>query len=90
LPAAALWQPPEPAAPQVNLAPPAAEPAVSPRRRSTVREPAPMSFGETSTAPAPAIPEPPPAPTVVSAEPAEEEARPRRAGWWSRRVFGKG
>jgi ribonuclease E len=84
---AQLWQPPAPAAPQSEPSP---EPATSPRRRSTVREAAPVSLGEMSPAAAP-IPEPPPeaAPAAASAEP-EEDARPRRSGWWSRRVFGKG
>jgi ribonuclease E len=74
---------PEPAAP----VPPVAAPA--PRRGSTVREPAPtsFSFGGESTVPAPA-PQPEPPPPSTGSE--TEEARPRRAGWWSKRVLGKG
>ncbi len=68
----------------------------SPRRRSTVREPAPL-VGNAAPAPqpAPAIvtsgvevesttpppPEQPPAPTT-------EPAAPRRAGWWAKRMLG--
>ncbi|HEY6257562.1 MAG TPA: Rne/Rng family ribonuclease [Xanthobacteraceae bacterium] len=83
-----------------ELAPPAAEPAPSeekpaPRRGSTVREPAPasFSFGGESKVPEPALhvePEPPaPVSSTESAE-SDDEARPRRAGWWSKRVLGKG
>jgi ribonuclease E len=69
----------------------APEPAASPeppRRRSTIREPAPMfSSGAMSDVhPAPA-PEPPPSAPEPAAtpEPAADEAKPRRFGWWSRR-----
>jgi hypothetical protein len=70
----------------------------APRRGSTVREPAPTSFsfsGE-SSAPTPvpvpaqvlqAEPEQPAQPDVTASE---DTARPRRAGWWSKRVLGKG
>lgn len=76
---------------------PAPEPVEhdAPRRRSTVREKAPISFGgEHGTAsPAPDQAPPPPAetpqPVVISPEPAEEANRPRRSGWWSKRVLGK-
>jgi ribonuclease E len=68
----------------------------SPRRRSTVREPAPLvSNAAPAPQPAPAIvtsgvevepttpppPEQPPAPTT-------EPAAPRRAGWWAKRMLG--
>jgi ribonuclease E len=79
----------------------AASPPERPARRgSTVREPAPGYFGGHPSAPtsdvhveselpaqsAPTETEP------AEAEPAEAEdsARPRRSGWWSRRVLGKG
>jgi ribonuclease E len=70
---------------------PVSGPAAS-RRGSTVREPAPTSFTFSD-----ALNAPPPA-TRVEPEPAEPEsspesedtARPRRAGWWSKRVLGKG
>jgi ribonuclease E len=63
--------------------------AEPPRRGSTVREPAPGYF---HTAPAPAAhaePEPPAVIESGSGE-SEDEARPRRSGWWSKRVLGKG
>jgi ribonuclease E len=86
-PPAPHWQEPEPP-------PPATEPAPS-RRRSTIREPAPTSIGATSATPAPVptvVPPPPaepPQPPAASAA-GEDSARPRRAGWWSKRMFGKG
>jgi ribonuclease E len=75
---------------------PAAAPPVSPapasRRGSTVREPAPTghSFGGEASTPVPAArPEPEP-PAPASSTESEDAARPRRAGWWSKRVLGKG
>jgi ribonuclease E len=68
---------------------PAAEPpgSESPRRRSTVREPAPTVSGSEATVPPVAAPVPPVEPVVVSS--AADEDRPRRSGWWSRRALGK-
>src|SRR6266436_8622932 len=73
---------------------PAAPPTPElPRRRSTVREPAPFLVGSAAPAPqpvtsvveveptAPPPPEQPPAPTP-------EPAAPRRAGWWAKRMLG--
>jgi ribonuclease E len=88
-----------------DAAPPAAPPAVPtamsppelaepepPRRRSTVRERAPIAgSGDTAH---PAQPEPAPAaepaPQPAVSEPGESENadRPRRTGWWSRRLAG--
>jgi ribonuclease E len=78
-------------------APPVSPPATS-RRGSTVREPAPTSFsfgGEFST-PAPV----PAAAPAAQAEPeqtappnmaeSEDPSRPRRAGWWRKRMLGQG
>jgi ribonuclease E len=71
-------------------------PEAKPRRGSTVREPAPTSFNFSSE---PRIAEPvmhveaepePPAPAPASGAESEDESRPRRAGWWSKRVLGKG
>jgi ribonuclease E len=62
------------------------------RRRSTVREPAPISVaGEHGATHEPASPAPsePPRPVVISPTDSEEADRPRRSGWWSRRVLGK-
>src|SRR5262249_11018903 len=83
---------PTPAPAPAPAAPEAHEPR---RRRSTVREPAPISFGgeHETTAPTPdhAAPHPAEAPQpVISSEEDEAQAnRPRRSGWWSRRVLGK-
>jgi ribonuclease E len=81
-------QPFEPVARDVEPGPPA--PAESPRRRSTVREPAPMfSSGSMSDVQPPPAPMPPPEPPVTMPEPAATEApaeaKPRRFGWWNRR-----
>jgi ribonuclease E len=85
----ALSEAPPPSPTQVESAAPPVEPAASPRRRSTVREPAPV-FGEPTAAPSPPA-EPIPEPALVVAEPAPEPApaddnKPRRSGWWSRRA----
>jgi ribonuclease E len=69
---------------------PAAEvmPEPAPRRRSTIREPAPIAAApETAAAPMP-VPTPEPAPAsapVVSST--SEPAAPKR-GWWGRRLLG--
>src|SRR5262249_13516614 len=79
---------------QESPAPEPVEPEL-PRRRSTVREKAPASFGgeHGSASPASDHAAPPPAEVpqavVISPEPAEEASRPRRSGWWSKRVLGK-
>jgi ribonuclease E len=74
--------------------PPMSTPPATPRRGSTVREPAPTSFGfggeSGAPVPAPVLqaePEPPAQPDVTASE---DTSRPRRAGWWSKRVLGKG
>jgi len=78
-------------------APPRAEPAAAsapaqaqaheqepPRRRSTVREPAPVSASAPAS-PAAVIP-PPPMPVISSTAP-EPAAAPKR-GWWGKRLLG--
>jgi ribonuclease E len=60
----------------------------TPRRRSTVREPAPFAVS-TAEAPVPPPPTPSPEPSVEVEAP-EDVAQPRRTGWWSRRIMGKG
>jgi ribonuclease E len=65
------------------------------RRGSTVREPAAGYFREQAGTEQPVMrvePQPPPAPEIVTdgSSDAEDESRPRRSGWWSRRVLGKG
>jgi ribonuclease E len=91
-------QPFEPVARETPPAETAVEPPApvsipaEPKRRSTVREPAPMfSSGAMSDVqpPAHAAPEPAvmPSEPVVAETPAEpaQDAKPRRFGWWSRR-----
>ena len=67
--------PPEPQAPVFSV-------QESPRRRSTIREPAPFA-SDTPPAPSPASP---PAP-VISSSGTEEAAAPKR-GWWGKRLLG--
>jgi ribonuclease E len=60
-----------------------------PRRRSTIREPAPsFTSGQGFTPP----PEPAPQSTSEThAQPAEsdnDETKPRKTGWWAKRMFG--
>ena len=55
----------------------------APRRRSTIREPAPI--GASAPAPAPVPVTPPPTPVVSSTAP--ETAAPKR-GWWGKRLLG--
>jgi ribonuclease E len=73
---------PAPVIPQAPMPEPEA-----PRRRSTVREPAPVSSGESfapTPSPAPAVtPVPEPAPEAT-----EDANKPRRTGWWSKRFGG--
>jgi ribonuclease E len=74
------------AAPRVERpAEPAPPPAdAAPRRRSTVREPAPV-FDMTSDAPAYTPPSPAPAPSPAAPAAEAESDKPRRFGWWSKR-----
>jgi len=65
------------------------------RRRSTVREPAAQVLREQVLREDGPASEPPPAPPTPTAEPvvsstAEESESPRRSGWWSKRVLGRG
>jgi ribonuclease E len=62
-----------------------------PRRRSTVREPAPFTFTGETTVPAPRSLPSEDHSQPVAQSPTEEAAgdRPRRSGWWSKRVLGK-
>jgi len=57
-----------------------------PRRRSTVREPAPGVTG--NEAGPPAEPKPPEQPAITEVGDGEASDRPRRRGWWSRRMAG--
>ncbi len=88
-PAPAADSAPQRAAPAGEAPAPAPSPAEAeaPRRRSTVREPAPL----TGAAPTPATPPSPPAPSPA-AEPvvssAESEPSQPKRGWWGRRIMG--
>ena len=55
-----------------------------PRRRSTIREPAPVGTSEPITA---AVPVPTPAPVVSSTAPDATPEPPKR-GWWAKRLLG--
>jgi len=73
----------EPEAAPADTAPAEAKPSHEPpRRRSTVREPAPFGVEGVS----PSQPLPPPAP-VVSSTASEESGTPKR-GWWAKRILG--
>jgi ribonuclease E len=62
------------------------------RRRSTVREPVPHALRPDDGVPTPSPTTSVPAVEPVVSSPTESDGgdRPRRSGWWSRRVFGKG
>ncbi len=79
-------QPPASPAPQSAAPPQAAAPAEPepPRRRSTIREPAPI--GTAGAPPSPATVAPPPTP-VISSTASEENGQPKR-GWWAKRLLG--
>jgi ribonuclease E len=78
---------PETAEPPAVPAPAKSEPS---RRRSTVREPAPLAGGALAAPALPAASPVLPAPAQpASAEAPSEPATPRRAGWWAKRVLGE-
>lgn len=92
------WSPPrETATPEPSHAPshaprpePVAEAASAPqRRRSTVREPAP-SFTASEPVVTPTAPQPAAPPPAAAAEsvPADDAAKPRRTGWWAKKLLG--
>ena len=62
--------------------PPAAQ--EPPRRRSTVREPAPGAAADEPNAPQPKAPAE--QPVITELGDSEPPDRPRRSGWWSRRI----
>ncbi|MGO9050130.1 MAG: Rne/Rng family ribonuclease [Xanthobacteraceae bacterium] len=71
-----------------QASPPPPQPEL-PRRRSTVREPAPNTTAGEAPQPTP-MPPPSAAPQPVVTENGKNESaeRPRRSGWWSRRFAG--
>jgi ribonuclease E len=66
-------------------APVEAAEATEPKRRSTVREPAPIFSSEPTPVPPPPTQ---PEPSAPASEEAEDVERPRRTGWWARRMGG--
>jgi len=56
-----------------------------------VREPAPQALHDEANSPPPSFTPPAPSiePVVSSSEESESGDRPRRSGWWSKRVLGK-
>jgi len=74
---------PQPAAPPQAAAPAQAEPE-PPRRRSTIREPAPIGIAGAPPPPAPTIPPPTP---VISSTASDDAGQPKR-GWWGKRLLG--
>ncbi len=79
-------------APAIAEAPRALDPAQqteAPRKRSTVREPAPTAIAADAAQPTPAQPSsPPPQPVITEVGDSENTDKPRRSGWWSRRFAG--
>jgi len=74
---------PQPAVPPQAAAPAQAEPE-PPRRRSTIREPAPIGIAGAPPPPAPTIPPPTP---VISSTASDVAGQPKR-GWWGKRLLG--
>jgi ribonuclease E len=74
-------QPVQEAASKTAEAPPASS-QEAPRRRSTIREPAPLAAGGSAPAAAPVLPQP-----VIVSGATEEPAQPKR-GWWGKRLLG--
>jgi ribonuclease E len=81
----------EPAAASFEAVPPPGTGPAASRRGSTVREPVStnFNFGDIS-APAPTAPVEAEPPAPASSTESEDATRPRRAGWWSKRVLGRG
>ncbi len=74
-----------------DVAAPAAEAEASgARRRSTVREAAPVATGAEGARPPPlpTATSPAPEPVITEVDEGESANRPRRTGWWSRRSSG--
>ncbi|HEV3160139.1 MAG TPA: hypothetical protein VGZ89_09170, partial [Xanthobacteraceae bacterium] len=83
--------PAAPPAPVSAEAPPAEQQAEPPRRRSTVRERAPIGGSDEASPPAataPVAPSPAPEPEITEVAETEGTDRPRKTGWWSRRFAG--
>jgi len=86
-PFAAAARSSEPTVVESTPSAPASQPE-PPRRRSTVREPAPIVNAD-APQPAPVPPSsPPPQPVITEVGESESTDKPRRSGWWSRRFAG--
>ncbi len=84
---APAYQPPRderPAPPATEAQAPSSGDNGQPRRRSTVREPAPIAVPGAPPAPASTLPPPTP---VISSTASEDSGTPKR-GWWGKRVLG--
>jgi ribonuclease E len=86
--AADLDTSPAPTASAPTPAPSVAE-AAPPRKRSTVREPVPSVAGSSEAPSTYTAPPAPAAPETPASEPAES-GKPRRTGWWAKRLLGDG
>ncbi|HTS41969.1 MAG TPA: ribonuclease E/G [Xanthobacteraceae bacterium] len=76
------------AAEPANVPPPQAEPE-APRRRSTVREPAPVFSGHAAeTPPPPLAPAASEEAVAAGSNGGEDANKPRRTGWWAKRFLG--
>jgi ribonuclease E len=80
--AAPVYQ--QPAPPPAEIPAATSQPQEAPRRRSTIREPAPFAAAGAPSAPAPTLP--PPAP-VISSTASDDAGQPKR-GWWGKRLLG--
>jgi len=79
----------EPAIAETPRASAPAERPEPPRKRSTVRERAPVAIAADAPQPAPAQPSSPPQqPVITEVGDSENTDKPRRSGWWSRRFAG--
>jgi ribonuclease E len=76
---------PWPISPPPAEAQPAADQQEPPRRRSTIREPAPIAVEGAPPPPSPTIPPPTP---VISSTASEESGQPTKRGWWGKRLLG--
>ena len=85
--------PPQEASPAqiANPAVPETTASEPPRRRSSVREPAPQAVRDDASSLPPSFTPSVPSVEPVVSSPAESDDsdRPRRSGWWSKRVLGK-
>ncbi|MEA2984150.1 MAG: ribonuclease, partial [Alphaproteobacteria bacterium] len=89
-PAAVTAPPVPPAQPMAAVQPEQPPQPQQPKRRSTIREPAPsFSSGQgfappPRTEPTPSAAEPP----ASAADSADDPSKPRKTGWWAKRMFG--